>query len=161
MMRQSAVTCLSHHRRGICVLKIDFCTAMAETHSFSTAIRMVEIANRVGQLETNIVTERAARMDAEQHVLTLTAHVQTLTSSNTQTQAESTGLVDAKGAWNDWGAISVVLHRTAAPEPGEGHDELSGGNSCQERRPRARQLVFALTLEERWTSLATVGKVTF
>ena len=35
---------------------------------------MLEIANRIGQLETNIATERTERMDAEQHVQILTAH---------------------------------------------------------------------------------------
>ena len=32
------------------------------------ATKMVEIANSIGQLETNIVTERTAKIDAEQHV---------------------------------------------------------------------------------------------
>ena len=49
--------------------------------------RMVEIANRISQLETNFVTKRTARMDAEQHVQILTTH---------QVQAQLTGLIDTK-----------------------------------------------------------------
>ena len=68
---------------------------------------MVEIANRIGFLETNIVTERTARSDAE-------AVRANFDSPTTQTQAVSTGLIDtkvwgkpdsvdacAKGAWNE------------------------------------------------------------
>ena len=42
-------------------------------------IRLVEIADRIGMPETNIVTERTARLDAELHVQTLTALLQTFT----------------------------------------------------------------------------------
>ena len=80
------------------------------------AIRMVEIANRIVQLEVHFVTERTARMDSEQHVQTLTTQLQTLSSNpNTQKHAQSKGWTDtnvwrkpckleasAKGAWSDW-----------------------------------------------------------
>ena len=36
------------------------------------SVRMAEISNRIGQLETTIVTERTAEMDADHHVQTLT-----------------------------------------------------------------------------------------
>ena len=59
---------------------------------------MLGIASRIGQLETNII-ERHARVDAEQHVQTLTAQLQTVTRNPT-TQAEKAG-------WTDWGPVMV------------------------------------------------------
>ena len=63
---------------------------------------MVEIENRISQLETNIVTERTARMDAQQHVQTLATQLQTLTRNPT-TQAQA-GLIDTKVWWEAWQA---------------------------------------------------------
>ena len=100
------------------------------------ATRNVEIANCVGQRETNIVTERTARMDAEQHVQTLTAMLQTLTRNpTTQAHAQLTeaqaGRADRHEGegkkWQAWrisegwverlAAGPVVLHRTVGHEP--------------------------------------------
>ena len=80
-----------------------------------TAVCMAEIANRIGQLETTTVTERAARFCAEQHVQTLTTQLQTLSRKpDSQTHAQLVGLIDPKewekpkldastnGAWTDW-----------------------------------------------------------
>ena len=51
--------------------------------------RMVEITNRIGQLETNISAERTARFDAEHHAQTCKAQLQTLTRNPTsQAQAQ-------------------------------------------------------------------------
>ena len=100
---------------------------------------MVEIANRIGQLATNIVAERTARMGAEQHVQTLTAQSQTLSSNPTaQTQAQSTGLTvtkvcklsaSAKGAWNDWELVMWSYTRQLDGNADVRHDELSGVGS--------------------------------
>ena len=85
------------------------------------AVRMVEIANCIGSLETNMVAERTARLDAEQQLQTLTAQLLTLTRNpTTQTQAQSTELIDTKvrnklrkldaavkGAWSDWEPVML------------------------------------------------------
>ena len=58
--------------------------------------RSTEIANRIGQLETNSVCESVAKLDAEQHV---TVQRQRLTRNPlTQVQAQSPRLIDTK-AW--------------------------------------------------------------
>ena len=58
------------------------------------ATKMVEIANRIGKLETNIVTERTAKMDAEQHVQTLTAQLQSFDQKPDKPNASSVGKDD-------------------------------------------------------------------
>ena len=79
-----------------------------------------------------MVTERTARMDAEQHEQNMTAQMQTLTrNSTTQTQTHLTGLIDtkvwrkpgkldatAKGGWNDWESVMLMnaMKNSAASE---------------------------------------------
>ena len=128
------------------------------------AIRMVEIANRIVQLEVHFVTERTARMDSEQHVQTLTTQLQTLSSNpNTQKRAQSKGWTDtnvwrkpgkldasAKGAWSDWEPLMLSYIGQWDRNLMNANEALSGVlNPCHERelerRPRARQqLDFAL-----------------
>ena len=82
---------------------------------------MVEIAKPIGQLESNIVTERIAGMDAEQHMQTLTSQLQTLTRNPTnQAHGQLTGLIDtmvwgkprkldasAKGGQHGWKPVML------------------------------------------------------
>ena len=77
--------------------------------------RMVEIANRIGQLETMIFSERTAGMDAERPVQSSAVQWQRLTRNpTTQAHAQLAGLIDtkvwrklvkldafAKSAWDD------------------------------------------------------------
>ena len=88
------------------------------------AIRIVDIiGKRIGHLETNSVTERTARMDAEQqHVQTPTAQLQTSTSKPDNPGSSSVDRADrhkgvgkfgnvdasAKGAWNDWELVMLT-----------------------------------------------------
>ena len=108
---------------------------------------MVEMANRIGQLETNIVTERTERTDAEHRVPNFTEQLQTvIRNPTTQALAQLTWLIDA---WD------------------ERYEELSSvGNFCHERgldcRPAARQaLDFALLAHDdaTGTALDFVGNV--
>ena len=87
------------------------------------ASRMVEIANGIGQLETNIVTERTAGMHAEQHVQTLTAPVVDF-DKQPDNPTQLTVLVDTKVWEKAWQAGRIcdgwverlgaghALHRT-------------------------------------------------
>ena len=149
---------------GLLARQFSVCCASAISSGTGSVVRdematsMVEIANRMGQLETNIVTELTARMDAEQHVQTLTAQLQAMTrKTTTQVQAQMTGLIDTMvgrtlASWTHLRSMGrlVDLHRTAGQGPDEHHEELkSVGNSCHERglarRPAARQqLDFAI-----------------
>ena len=107
--------------------------------------RSTEIENRIGQLETNSVSGRVAKLDAEQHV---TVQRQRLTRNpSTWVQAQSPRLIVTKawemlgkldvpscGAWNDWEPIIIAAHRPAGQEVDERHEKLSGvGNTCHER----------------------------
>ena len=109
------------------------------------ATKMVEIANRIGKLETNIVTERTARMDAEQHVHTLTAQLQSFDQKPDNPSASSVGKDDrhercreSMASWTHLrrvggtaGSRSCVLRQTAGQDSEERHEELSGvRNSC-------------------------------
>ena len=85
--------------------------------------RSTEIANRIGQLEANIVCERVARFDAGQHV---TVQRQRLSRNpKAQVQTQSPELIAAKvwekpgkpdvpsyGACNDWELVMLPYTRS-------------------------------------------------
>ena len=100
---------------SLCAVNVRLPSAMDDS-----ALRMVGVANRIRMLETNFVTVRTARLDAEKHVQTLTAQLQTLTRNPTnQAEAQLTGLMgtkvwekrgkldaSVKGGWNDWKPVT-------------------------------------------------------
>ena len=67
--------------------------------------RSTEVANRIGQMETNIVSERAARLDAEQDV---TVPRQRTRDPSTQMKAGARVVSTAKCLGNCTGAGQVV-----------------------------------------------------
>ena len=102
------------------------CAATSAMEDMAT--RIVEIANRIFQLEMNIIVERIARMDAEQHVQTLTVQLQTLVRNpTTQALAQLTGLIgEGLASWTHRRRVggttvswSCCLHRTVELEPDE------------------------------------------
>ena len=74
-------------------------------------IRTVEIAKRIGQLETNIVTERTARMESD------------------HPDASYVRMVDRHKMWESlasWTHLRRILqHRTVGQEADERHEELT------------------------------------
>ena len=63
-----------------------------------------ETANRIGQLETNSISDHAARLDAEQHVTVLLQQAQ---SSRLVCGKSGKPDVHSYSAWNDWEPVRL------------------------------------------------------
>ena len=141
---------------------------------------MVEIANRIGQLETMIFSERTAGMDAERPVNNSVVQWQTLTRNpTTQAHSQLTGLIDtkvwrklgkldasAKSAWDDWELVVLTyigqldrnlmnaMKNSAASETPVRSVSLRVG-----LEQASSSTLHFLPQEKRWTSLAILEKV--
>ena len=76
--------------------------------------KSIEIANRIRQLETNNVSERAARLDAEQHgpsaeVSQKFGYPSSVIKAD---RHESMGRIILRSLWNDWELV-MLSHRPA------------------------------------------------
>ena len=164
-------------KTALCVYRLDPGLLCAATSTMNDmAICMAWNANCTGMLQTNMVTERTARLDAEQHVQTLTAQLQTLTRKPDNPHAQMVlgklGKLDAqaKGGSNDREPVTLsylgqldrnlvnAMKNSAASETRVMNVGLNVGQE-QDSNSTLHLVLTMTTTGKAFTSLATLEEV--